>query len=194
MTSHPSAFPANALAKWPNVPACYDWLSLDRRGRWRLQGQPVSHGGLIDFLNRHYGHDEAGHWFVQNGPQRVYVALEYTPWVLRRTNETADTGFSTHTGQVVAAVDRVFLDEEGNLLLSFPDGIGLLHDGDLPALLGELRNDQDQPPEEDQLLALMTGTTPLPAIFWRGQPVERLCRATVGPRFGFIAAPQAQSE
>ena len=30
---------AEMLAKWPDVPACYEWLALDRRGQWRLQGE-----------------------------------------------------------------------------------------------------------------------------------------------------------
>ena len=73
----------SAIAKWPNVPACYDWLSLDRRGDWRLQGERVTHHGFIALLNRQYGVDEHGCWFVQNGPQRVFVRLDYTPWVFR---------------------------------------------------------------------------------------------------------------
>ncbi|WP_416346426.1 DUF2946 family protein, partial [Escherichia coli] len=23
------------MAKWPNVPNCFGWLALDRRGQWR---------------------------------------------------------------------------------------------------------------------------------------------------------------
>ena len=26
-----------AMAKWPNVPACYGWLALDARGQWWLR-------------------------------------------------------------------------------------------------------------------------------------------------------------
>ena len=74
----------SAIARWPNVPACYDWLSLDRRGDWRLQGERVTHRGLIEFMNRQYGSDETGRWFVQNGPQRVYVELAATPWIFHR--------------------------------------------------------------------------------------------------------------
>ena len=77
----------SAIAKWPNVPACYDWLSLDRRGDWRLQGERVMHSGLINFINRQYGCDESGCWFLQNGPQRVFVNLAYTPWVFRRDGD-----------------------------------------------------------------------------------------------------------
>ena len=27
-----------AMAKWPDVPAVWGWLSLDRRGVWKLKG------------------------------------------------------------------------------------------------------------------------------------------------------------
>ena len=99
----------SAIAKWPNVPACYEWLSLDRRGDWRLQGERVSHRGLIDFMNRQYGVDERGAWFVQNGPQRVFVDLAATPWVFRRQGDE----FFAHTGQPVGEIRQLFIDESG---------------------------------------------------------------------------------
>lgn len=177
----------STLAKWPNVPACYDWLSLDRRGRWRLQGQAVSHGGLIDFLNRHYGHDNAGCWFVQNGPQRVYVTLEYTPWVLRRE---ADGTLRTHTGQPLAPPGAALIDEEGNLLFVFDQGIGLLHDHDLPTLLAELRDASDKPADETAILSLLDRTQPLPHILWHGLPLQRTERTELPIRFAFTPLPR----
>ena len=86
-----------ALAKWPNVPHCYGWLGLDARGNWYLRddrtqaagpfavakGSMLQHEKLIDFIQRNYEHDDAGQWFFQNGPQRVYVELEAAPWVWR---------------------------------------------------------------------------------------------------------------
>ena len=86
-----------ALAKWPNVPDCYGWLGLDARGRWYLRddatqgagpfpqnkGQLLAHDKLIAFIARNYDADAKGQWFFQNGPQRVYVELEATPWMSR---------------------------------------------------------------------------------------------------------------
>ena len=89
-----------AIAKWPNVPDCYGWLGLDARGNWYMRddrtqaagpfssadgGTPASRGSLlrheklVDFIQRNYECDAQGHWFFQNGPQRVYVELELTP-------------------------------------------------------------------------------------------------------------------
>lgn len=175
-----------APTPWPKVPACYDWLSLDRRGQWRLQGQPVRHGGMTDFINRHYGRDEAGHWFVQNGPQRVYVRLDYTPWVLRRD---PDGSLHTHTGAPVTAVDAVFLDGQGNLLFAFARGIGLLLDRDLPAILGELHDGHAQAVDEATLLAWLEGSSPRPALFWRHLAVAPIEAGEVAQRFAFIPVP-----
>lgn len=66
----------SAAVEWPKVPACYGWLSLDRRGCWRLKGHAISHPGLISFINSHYGADVSGNWVFQNGPQAVFVALD----------------------------------------------------------------------------------------------------------------------
>lgn len=121
-----------ALARWPNVPAVYGWLGLDRRGQWRLQGEVIRHAGLAAFISRNYALNEAGEAYFQNGPQRVYVALEYTPWVLRWTPAS---GLARHTGEPAAAPGEAWLDEQGNLLIAFEDGVGLVCDQDLQALL-----------------------------------------------------------
>src|SRR5947207_11971409 len=70
---------ARSLAKWPNVPAVYGWLALDRRGNWRIKGQRISNAALREFIARNYECDAQGRWFFQNGPQRVYVTLAHTP-------------------------------------------------------------------------------------------------------------------
>ena len=91
-----------AMAKWPNVPHCYGWLGLDARGNWYMRddkvqaqgtfaqakGSLLKHDKLIAFINRNYLSDDnkqspaAGQWYFQNGPQRVYVELEATPFWL----------------------------------------------------------------------------------------------------------------
>ena len=35
-----------ALARWPDVPDCFGWLSLSRRGEWQLPDGPIRHAGL----------------------------------------------------------------------------------------------------------------------------------------------------
>ena len=178
------------MSRWPNVPACYGWLSLDRRGRWRLRGDLLNHGGLTDFLHRQYAHDLHGNYFVQNGPQRVFVELEYTPWVLHLA--AADC-LATQTGQTVSELRGAAVDEEGNLLLEIPDGIALLCDRDLPALLHALRRADGQLVDDDALLAAIAqpgvGTLTLD---WQDRrlPVVALRRSQVPGRYGFVSSPR----
>ena len=176
----------SAIAKWPNVPACYDWLSLDRRGDWRLQGDRVMHSGLIAFINRQYGCDESGCWFLQNGPQRVFVSLGYTPWVYHRDGGA----FVSHNGQPAGAVKAAFLDEEGNILLESELGIGLLDDRDLAHFLGECRTATGNTAGADDLLALLTGNDGT-SICWQSLPLQRIAAVDVPKRFKFEPHPQA---
>lgn len=170
----------SAIAKWPNVPACYDWLSLDRRGDWRLQGERVTHRGLIEFMNRQYGSDETGRWFVQNGPQRVYVALAATPWVFHREGET----FVSHTGIPAGEIKAVFLDEEGSILLDTTLGIGLLDDRDLPDFLDQCRQEANATVDEKNWLKMISGEASA-EISWGQLPVQAIRRNDVGRLFNF---------
>jgi len=173
----------STVSRWPNVPACYGWLSLDRRGCWRLQGEPVVHAGLIDFLNRYYTADDGGNWFVQNGPQRVFVQLEYTPLVLRLE---VDGRLTAHTGASAGAAIGAFIDDEGNVLVHTAAGIGLLDDRELAAFVDACRRADGAPAGEAAVLDVMAGGA---GVFWMGLPVQAVARRNVPARFGFRAAP-----
>ena len=175
----------SAIAKWPNVPACYDWLSLDRRGDWRLQGERVTHRGLIEFMNRQYGSDESGRWFVQNGPQRVYVALAATPWVFRRDGEV----FVSHTGAPAGEIKAIYLDEQGSILLDTMLGIGLLDDRDLPTFLDQCRQNTNATVDEKNWLKMMSGET-VPDIHWGQLPVQTIQQNDVAGHFNFQINPR----
>ena len=117
---------ARSLAKWPNVPAVYGWLDLDRRGNWLIKGERIGNLALREFIARNYAADERGCWFFQNGPQRVFVRLAYTPFVMHYQGE----GLFDHCGRAVEALEA-FLDDEGSVLIRGALGIGLLDDRDL---------------------------------------------------------------
>lgn len=130
-----------ALVKWPNVPDCYGWLGLDARGRWFMRddaaqaagdfpqsrGSWLRHEKLIDFIGRNYESDDEGRWFFQNGPQRVYVELECTPWVWQ---VLPDYRLQSHTG-LQSSAGECLLDEEGRLYIASPQGLGLVHSQDM---------------------------------------------------------------
>lgn len=139
-----------AIAKWPNVPDCFGWLGLDARGNWYMRddqvqaagpfaapegsslaarGSRLLHGKLIDFIQRNYESDASGRWFFQNGPQRVYVELEATPYIWRVDAAPAFT-VAAHTGQS-ARVQRCVLDGQGRVYLETDLGFGLVHTQDM---------------------------------------------------------------
>jgi hypothetical protein len=117
---------ARSLAKWPDVPAVYGWLQLDRRGNWLIKGERIGNAALREFIGRNYEPDERGRWFFQNGPQRVYVKLAYTPLVVHYEGER----LFDHCGRPVQALET-FVDDEGSVLIRSDRGIGLLDDRDL---------------------------------------------------------------
>lgn len=136
-----------ALAKWPNVPDCYGWLGLDARGRWYLRddatqaagpfpaskGELLQHDKLLAFIARNYECDGEGQWFFQNGPQRVYVELEATPWVWRLQAQEGGDGSCTvmsHTGRQ-AVVQGCLVDAQGRVYLCSDIGLGLVHTQDV---------------------------------------------------------------
>ena len=144
-----------ALAKWPNVPHCTGWLLLDRRGQWRMRddatqaaglpGDIIRHDALLGFINRNYAADADGQWFFQNGPQRVYVELGYTPWIVRLSETDVATAgaavgslrLTDHAGRQFEPT-AVWLDDEGGVLFSDGSGasseaprVAALHDHDL---------------------------------------------------------------
>jgi len=166
------------MAKWPNVPDCYGWLGLDARGNWYMRderaqaagafdsgqagakGSLLRHEKLIAFIQRNYAADDRGRWYFQNGPQRVYVELEATPWVWRIE---ADGSVRAHSGQP-AQVRRCVLDEDGRVYLQTDIGFGLVHTQDV-ALVAD---------------AVQAG---------RWQP-EEMRRADLPRRYGYVRSPQ----
>jgi hypothetical protein len=163
-----------AMAKWPNVPHCYGWLGLDARGQWFMRddrtqaagpfpqskGSLLRHEKLIDFIHRNYERDDAGCWFFQNGPQRVYVELEVAPWVWRLGPQHSVTA---HTGKA-AQPRAVVLDEAGRLYLDTDLGFGLVHTLDVAQAAEAIEQGLWQPQElSSQSLAQRFGYVMSPA-------------------------------
>ncbi len=171
-----------ALRKWPNVPDCHGWLALDGRGDWYLRddqaqsagafqdrmawpaakGSRLEHAGLLAFIGRNYGCDTQGRCFFQNGPQRVFVELETTPWIWRIAPQGV---VYAHTG-VPAAVQEAWLDEEGALYCLTDVGFGRVHTSDMWSAAQLLEQQQ-----------------------W---PLREGVRSGFAERFGFVLSPQRQ--
>ena len=118
---------------------------------------------LVDFIQRNYEVDEAGRWFFQNGPQRVFVELEATPWIWR---VAADGSVTAHDGRP-AQVHAVFTDEQGRVYLRTDRGFGLVHTQDVGGVAEAVE-----------------------AGRWTPQAVQA---AELPAREGYVPSPQAQA-
>ncbi|MGB3433900.1 DUF2946 family protein [Achromobacter sp.] len=190
----------DALARWPDVPAVYGWLSLDARGRWRLHpqgqsaaggpGESITNTQILEFINRNYEHDDAGRWFFQNGPQRVFLRLDAAPYVLRLSDD--NSGLLTHTNQAVDSVSAWRLDDAGQLYAMTPLGAGIVLDRDLPPLLEKMATAEGEP-LLDALEQLSPGGTIQAALpgTYAAAPLALIAQKDVAQEFGFMPAPRA---
>jgi len=192
-----------AMAKWPNVPHCFGWLRLDARGAWRMRderaqqlelaGERIANPALLQFINRNYTHDEQGRWYFQNGPQRVFVDLELTPFIVHTqgASMTGEPALVLHTGESVNAFDSAALDENGRLYLRSAQRVCAVDDRDMAQLLPALsvagrRDDEallrwiEGDHREAVTLALAGASLAVRAV-----DAQRLAQ-----RFGFVALPR----
>jgi hypothetical protein len=199
---------AQSLIKWPNVPHCFGWLALDRRGAWRMRddyaqanglpGDVIKHAALNAFIARNYASDADGRYFFQNGPQRVYINLDATPWVVRMMptgNEGRPWQLQTQCDSLLMPT-TAFLDEAGHILIEgmltqtiwttanqFSEierfSITLLHDHDIELFSG---------------LASLGNTACVPEGTWQWHghdlKLEPITTAELESRFQFQARPQ----
>jgi len=187
-----------AMAKWPDVPSVYGWLGLDRRGEWLIKGERISNPMVAACISRNYEHDAAGRWFFQNGPQRVFVALEYTPLVYRIGRGPASGApltIEAHTGRTVIRIDGAWIDDAGIVLIATEHGAGMIDDRDLERLLPCFAGERGTALTEDAIAAaverLQDGGTARLRFRYREDTVPVLAIATseVPARFGFVQRP-----
>jgi hypothetical protein len=178
-----------AMAKWPHVPACYNWLGLDARGQWRLrddatqalghfnsgvpgaQGSVLRHDKLMAFIQRNYGADERGCWYFQNGPQRVFVELSAAPWVWRLNEQGQLAALEPHFSADAAqdsgslTVLSTWVDEAGWLYAHTAKGLGLVHSQDMGLAVEQIEAGRWDP--------------------------QSILRTELAQRFGFVLSPAA---
>lgn len=196
-----------SLVKWPDVPDCYGWLALDRRGQWRMRdefaqqnqfaGQVISHAALNEFISRNYAQDELGRFFFQNGPQRVFITLDATPWVVRIIPENDHPTLITQCSNAIEP-SSALSDEHGNIYIigsfertiekmingsnftkEYCESVALLHDHDLDYFseLAKLREE-----------ACSFGGS----WVWHGKqlPLEPIHTEELSQRFAYIKQPK----
>jgi hypothetical protein len=195
--------------KWPNVPDCYGWLALDRRGQWRMRdeftqknnlpGQVIQHAALNDFIVRNYACDEVGRYFFQNGPQRVFITLDATPWIARIIPSDTGTHLTNQCHQTMEPT-AALSDEKGNIYI-----VGTVNQ----TIYGGNKNDSNQFVKRDgQIVALLhdhdldyfSGLAKLReeacsfggSWTWQGEqlPLDPIHSEELASRFNFKAKPQ----
>lgn len=198
-----------AMARWPGVPAVYGWLRLTRRGRWMLidrgvtgfdealhgQGSEITSPPIVDFMGRNYLCDEAGHWYWQNGPQRVFVDLDLAPLyfrVMTGARETVAPALITHTGYPVHRIDRAALDSNGNLWLETDQGPGCVDDRDLAQLTLDFAAKSSAPgaTTADPATSAEPGLS-IARLSLLGDHEVHLLEQSPETCFGFISRPRA---
>jgi Protein of unknown function (DUF2946) len=182
-----------AMARWPNVPAVYGWLGLTARGEWRIRGEPIGNAALREFIGRNYASDQRGNWYFQNGPQRVYVALEATPFVY---NLDAVGRLQAHTGARPRSLRSAYADEDGRLYLETELGIGLIASEDLPRCAERVVDANGVLLDEAQLARWADGNAtayfdPDGLLEEESRPVKiaHVERARLPETFSFVARP-----
>ena len=196
-----------SLVKWPNVPDCYGWLALDRRGQWRMRdeftqqnnlpGQVIVHQALNEFISRNYAGDIQGRYFFQNGPQRVFITLDATPWITRMIPSKQGTQLLTQC-QTKLDPTAALSDENGNIYIVgniaqtiYEDShrgkfsiqenasVALLHDHDLDLF--------------SELAALREEACSFGGSWnWHGKqlPLDPIHSSELAERFGYLAKPR----
>jgi hypothetical protein len=184
-----------AMAKWPAVPNVYGWLSLDRRGNWLLKGDRIANPGITAFIGRNYDCDGQGRWFFQNGPQRVFVTLDYTPLVASVATE-GEAVLQAHTGRGIDRVTGAWIDETGSVLLRWSAGVAVVNDRDLAGVMAMITDIRGQA-ASDELLAralVPESTRHATGLYFdcggRRAPIGRIRAAEVPQKFGFDPAPK----
>lgn len=199
-----------AMQKWPNVPAVYGWLSLSAQGDWLLHphgdarqgqsGEKIANEQIRQFMNRNYAANEAGEWFFQNGPQRVYVDLAGAPYIVRLANDMQT--LLTHNELPVTRISQWLLDEHGRLYMQTEHGAAMLAGRDMGLLSPHLlvvpeANDTSvaaTPLDQAHLQALQEGNTLLVSLDIAVRltaPMQWLGNMHIPARLGFVREPVA---
>jgi len=180
------------MAKWPDVPAVYNWLQLDRRGRWRMKGSEITHPRLLGFINQHYSAAADGSYFFQNGPQQVFVELALTPYVFSLAGNT----LVTQNDLLVTTVREAFLSDEGDIFLQTDIGPGVVDDrylaqveewfcaaGDREAALADLLAGR-----ENENARLVSGALNIDLL------LRPITKTELQAKLGFVARPQPPAD
>ena len=162
----------------------------------QLAGNVIQHTALNEFISRNYAYDSLGRYFFQNGPQRVFITLDATPWVARIIPIKGGLQLLNQCGEEIKP-QSALSDEKGNVYItglitqSLSDkidntiftrtalpSVALLHDHDL-----DLFSEQSKVQED---ACSFRGSW-----LWDGieLPIEPIHSIELSERFHFVKSP-----
>ena len=163
----------------------------------QLAGTVIQHTALNEFIARNYAYDSLGRYFFQNGPQRVFITLDATPWIARMIPGENGAQLLNQCGEEIQP-EGALSDEKGNIYItglitqSLSDqidnsiftkrtlpSVALLHDHDL-----DLFSEQSTVQED---ACSFRGSW-----LWDGRelPIEPIHSIELSERFHFVKAPK----
>jgi hypothetical protein len=196
-----------SLIKWPNVPNCFGWLALDRRGQWRMRdkfaqanqlaGSVIQHTTLNEFISRNYACDSLGRYFFQNGPQRVFITLDATPFIVRIIPTDNGPQLLSQCGTEINP-QSALSDEKGNIYItglisqSLSDQIDSALFTKTESLSVALLHDHDLDLFSDQSKVLEDACSFRGSWQWNGKdlPIEPIYSTELSERFHFVKVPR----
>ena len=196
-----------SLIKWPNVPHCFGWLALDRRGQWRMRdefaqanqlaGNVIQHTTLNEFISRNYACDSLGRYFFQNGPQRVFITLDATPFIVRIIPTARGLQLLTQCGTEIKP-QGALSDEKGNIYItglisqSLSDQMDSAVFTKTESLSVALLHDHDLDLFSDQSKVLEDACSFRGSWQWNGKdlPIEPIYSTELSERFHFVKVPR----
>ncbi len=196
-----------SLIKWPNVPHCFGWLALDRRGQWRMRdefaqanqlaGNVIQHTTLNEFISRNYACDSLGRYFFQNGPQRVFITLDATPFIVRIIPTARGLQLLTQCGTEIKP-QGALSDEKGNIYItglisqSLSDQMDSAVFTKTESLSVALLHDHDLDLFSDQSKVLEDACSFRGSWQWNGKdlPIEPIYSTELSDRFHFVKVPR----
>ncbi|MEY4495103.1 MAG: hypothetical protein RL744_167 [Pseudomonadota bacterium] len=195
-----------SLIKWPNVPDCFGWLALDRRGQWRMRdefaqanqlaGSVIGHTALNEFISRNYACDSLGRYFFQNGPQRVFITLDATPWIARIIPSENGPQLLTQCATEIKP-QGALSDEKGNIYITgiIPQSLSEQNDGmvfsQTESLSLALLHDHDLDLFSNQSKVMEDACSFRGSWQWKGRdlPIEPIHSLELSERFHFVKVP-----
>jgi hypothetical protein len=195
-----------SLIKWPNIPHCFGWLALDRRGQWRMRdefaqanqlaGSVIQHTALNEFISRNYACDSLGRYFFQNGPQRVFITLDATPFIARMIPSENGPQLLTQCGTEIKP-QGALSDEKGNIYITGKIAQSLSNQIDdtfftkTESLSVALLHDHDLDLFSDQSKVMEDACSFRGSWQWNGEdlPIEPIYSAELSERFHFVKVP-----